>query len=203
MDCQMPVMDGYEATKVIRTQSKQSAIPVIALTANAMAGDRELCLSSGMDDYLSKPVSQQHLQETIEKWLPQRDLTASQDETNVTNNEGNFMNFDLDESALDAIRVLQRPGKPDILGKIVGMYLDKTPSLISDIETGIASNDAAKVKMAAHTLKSSSAYLGATTLADLCNKMEAKAANDDLADASAEPISQGFAAVSEQIKRIA
>ncbi|MEM7257830.1 MAG: response regulator, partial [Pseudomonadota bacterium] len=204
MDCQMPVMDGYEATKVIRTQSKQSHIPVIALTANAMAGDRELCLSSGMDDYLSKPVSQHHLQEAIDKWLSRRDddqYTGTDAETHKTGKR--TMNFDLDETALNAIKALQRPGKPDILGKIVGMYLDKTPSLISDIETGIAANDAAKVKMAAHTLKSSSAYLGATTLADLCNKLEAKAANDDLSDASVEPISQGFASVSEQIKRLA
>lgn len=113
------------------------------------------------------------------------------------------MNFEFDEKALDAIKALQRPGKPDILGKIVGMYLDKTPSLISDISDGIAQNDAARVKMAAHTLKSSSAYLGATTLADLCNQLETKAANDELAGASVETIEQGYAAISEQIRRFA
>ena len=113
------------------------------------------------------------------------------------------MNYEFDKSALDSIKALQRPGKPDILGKIINMYLEKTPSLISDIEDGIAANDAAKVKMAAHTLKSSSAYLGATTLADLCNKLEYKAANDDLVDAKVEPITQGFEAVSVQIRKFA
>ena len=85
------------------------------------------------------------------------------------------------------------------------MYLDKTPELIADIEGGIAENDAARVKMAAHTLKSSSAYLGATTLADQCNKLETKAANDDLADSNenVENINTGFKALSEQIKKFA
>jgi signal transduction histidine kinase/CheY-like chemotaxis protein/HPt (histidine-containing phosphotransfer) domain-containing protein len=204
MDCQMPVMDGYEATRVIRNKSKQSSIPVIALTANAMEGDRELCLSSGMDDYLSKPVSQKNLQKKIDKWLHSRKDNGQNNENEKQPAEVKLaMNLDLDESALDTIRQLQRPGKPDILGKIVNMYLDKTPTLIADIESGIAANDSSKVKMAAHTLKSSSAYLGATGLADLCNKLEAKAANDDLEDASADPILQGFEVVSEQIKRLA
>lgn len=115
------------------------------------------------------------------------------------------MNFIFDETAVDAIKALQRPGKPDILGKIVNMYLDKTPQLIADIEEGLNTHDAARVKMAAHSLKSSSAYLGGTTLADQCNKLEAKAANDDLADATEDlsVITMGFDALSEQIKRFA
>jgi len=115
------------------------------------------------------------------------------------------MNFDFDEKALDAIKALQRPGKPDILGKIINMYLDKTPELIADIEGGIAANDATRVKMAAHTLKSSSAYLGATTLAEQCNRLEAKAANEDLSDSSenVENINSGFQQLCEQIKKFA
>jgi len=197
-------MDGYEATRVIRTQSTQSNIPVIALTANAMAGDRELCLSSGMDDYLSKPVSQQNLRETIDRWLVTERRNDKHGENQTHTEEGiSAMNFDLDEKALDAIRQLGGPGKPDILAKLVDMYLDKSPSLIDDIKGGIAANDAAQVKMAAHTLKSSSAYLGATQLAELCNNLEAKAANDDLSDVSAEPILQGFEVVSDKIKQLA
>lgn len=207
MDCQMPVMDGFEATRTIRSESRQHDIPVVALTANAMEGDRELCIASGMDDYLSKPVNQSELQQAIEKWIHQKPKLAEYTNMSQTTSKEvlETMSFEFDESALDAIKALQRPGKPDILGRIVTMYLDKTPELIADIENGIAANDAARVKMAAHTLKSSSAYLGATTLADKCNKLEAKAANDDLTDGAEDVsvISQGFAAISEKIKRFA
>ena len=113
------------------------------------------------------------------------------------------MKFQLEQSALEAIRSLQRPGKPDILARLVNIYLDKTPVLIADIEAGVSANDAERVKLAAHTLKSSSAYLGATSLADQCNKLEEKAANDDLSTAGnhLKNISDGFAAVSDQIQK--
>jgi len=69
MDCQMPVMDGYEATAAIRRlDGAAAAIPIVAITANAMAGDRERCLEAGMDDYLSKPATSTQLESMIEKW---------------------------------------------------------------------------------------------------------------------------------------
>ena len=74
MDCQMPVMDGYEATKKIRLpQSKvlNSNIPIIAMTANSMQGDREKCLAVGMDDFIAKPVNPNKLQEALKRWLPE------------------------------------------------------------------------------------------------------------------------------------
>jgi len=113
------------------------------------------------------------------------------------------MNFQLDQSALEAIRSLQRPGRPDILSRLVNIYLDKTPVLIADIEAGVSANDADRVKLAAHTLKSSSAYLGATSLADQCNKLEQIAANNDLSTAGnyLKTISDGFEAVSDQIQK--
>lgn len=204
MDCQMPVMDGFEATRAIRQQSRLRHLPVIALTANAMEGDRELCLASGMDDYLSKPVNQNELLRTVNRWVPMPAHSVSNNSSIPVPTEINHtMNFDIDESALDSIKALQRPGKPDILAKIVNMYLTKTPELIAEIESGIAESDSARVKMAAHTLKSSSAYLGATNLADCCNKLEAKAANDELSgtESQIESITTGFNTVAAQIKK--
>ncbi len=113
------------------------------------------------------------------------------------------MNFQLEQSAIEGIRALQRPGRPDILARLVNLYLDNTPVLIADIRDGVSANDADRVKMAAHTLKSSSAYLGATSLADQCDKLEQKAANNDLSKAGSyiETITTGFEAVSDQIQK--
>ncbi|HKK71758.1 MAG TPA: response regulator, partial [Candidatus Krumholzibacteria bacterium] len=78
MDCQMPVMDGYEATRAIRALDDSiSRIPIIALTANAMDGDREKCLAAGMDDYLSKPAKADQLREMLQKWIPVRSAAGS------------------------------------------------------------------------------------------------------------------------------
>jgi len=69
MDCQMPEMDGFEATRIIRSDNAHVALPIIALTANAMEGDRERCLETGMNDYLSKPFSQEMLRNVLQRWL--------------------------------------------------------------------------------------------------------------------------------------
>ena len=83
MDCQMPVMDGFEATKRIRSSASIDAtIPIIAVTANAMSGDEQLCLDAGMNDYLSKPISLDQIRLVVQKWLP---ADAGRDETTGLN----------------------------------------------------------------------------------------------------------------------
>lgn len=111
------------------------------------------------------------------------------------------MNFEVDQSALDTIRALRSPGKPDILARMVSLYLAKTPDLLSEIEDGIAADDAPRVRKAAHTLKSSSAYLGATGMAAECRVLEELAVNGDLSvgHEHLKTIKTGFESVAEQI----
>ncbi|MSQ48072.1 MAG: response regulator [Deltaproteobacteria bacterium] len=197
MDCQMPEMDGFEATKAIRSQEAATTsttrprLPIIALTANAMTGDQELCLAAGMDDYLSKPFSQEQLRKVLSRWLPQtaqqgnaqkiipvsalrpsQGVEQRQSGAGAPGPEKTSVNGILDPHALDQIRTLQRPGKPNIIHRLVGSYLKDSVSLIETIRVAIAQNDPPTLHRAAHTLKSTSATVGAQSLAKLCQNLE-------------------------------
>lgn len=207
MDCQMPVMDGLSATREIRNYNVTT--PIVALTANATQDDKDLCLDAGMNDYLTKPIYQTDLSRVVQQWLSNTSSNPPEKnertDAEIEKTRENIMNIQIDDTALEAIRSLQRPGKPDILARIVNMYIEKSPELISAIEEGVAANDCDKVKMAAHTLKSSSAYVGASALAEVCGRVETRATNDQLADASDDikNISSGFTSVVTQIKQYA
>ena len=203
MDCQMPVMDGFNATRAIRDNNRD--IPIVALTANANEGDKKLCLEAGMNDYLTKPIHKTDLSRVVYQWVTTTEQNESGNPgiTDKHESSENEMKIHIDQTALDAIRALQRPGKPDILARIVNMYMEKSPELISAIKEGVASNDSDKVKMAAHTLKSSSAYVGASALAEVCNRIESKASNDDLGSTAEDIalVNDGFESVVSQIKQ--
>lgn len=270
MDCQMPTMDGYEATRRMKSVgSLNSPTPIVALTANAMDGDREKCLSAGMDDYVSKPVRTQVLSHMIGKWvgnsgadgsgphtqtpalsssggreddMSSDHLTRSQEilqaipdekterrqdeqepaaepipaqgmataesqpaaandthsapspapstddtqqlsseqleptaESGTDSQSGSGSAEDvviINPKAIDTIKGLQRPGKDDLLGKVVGVYFDKTPELIETMQQALRDDDLDAVAACAHSLKSSSAYLGADTLSARCRRIE-------------------------------
>lgn len=173
MDCQMPVMDGLEATRKIRRReqdNERAAIPVIALTANAMKGDRERCLAAGMDDFLSKPFTQGQLREVLTRHsLTTRAPGAATCEASSTDRLAAGV---LDEAALENIRALQRSGRPDVLQTVIGHYLASAPKLLVGLRQAVESGDAKALRMAAHSLKSSSRNLGALALATLCQELE-------------------------------
>lgn len=162
MDCQMPVMDGFDASLQIREQNILTRtgvpIPILALTANVMEGDKDRCLEVGMDSYIAKPFSSETLERAIRSLLPEEQAASS-----------------LDGQALARVREMQREGQPDILTKLIDLYLSTSPALIVDLESGMQSKNARMIEHSAHTLKSSSANLGALQFAELCAEVEVNA----------------------------
>jgi signal transduction histidine kinase/CheY-like chemotaxis protein/HPt (histidine-containing phosphotransfer) domain-containing protein len=196
MDCQMPKMDGYVATRTIREQEAAASagrIPIIALTANAMEGDRQRCLDAGMDAYLSKPFSLEQLYAILARWLPprqvsdaaQKPLDASQSSPSTTAQDDTSPRAaPIDVQALASLRALQREGRPDLVSKVIRMFLNHTPTLLDTLRDAVARNDASAIKNAAHSLKSSSGNVGAFTLSALCKEMEEIGRNNATAQAT-------------------
>jgi PAS domain S-box-containing protein len=195
MDCQMPELDGFEATRAIRAaENGKTRLPIIALTANAMEGDRERCIACGMDDYLAKPFSREQLAAMLERWLPAREGAGP-----AAASDGSVHPADaaaapgsaatdapaasmLDPTALDRIRALQRDGSPPLLRKVIGLYLSDSQGLLDTLRRAASTSDAHGLRQAAHTLKSSSASLGAMQLAEHCKALEAAARKGALED---------------------
>jgi signal transduction histidine kinase/CheY-like chemotaxis protein len=196
MDCQMPEMDGYEAARIIRKIELKAAQSnpgrkracIIALTANALMGDKEKCLAAGMDDYLAKPFTVHQIHTVMSRWLGVESETegnkssssSSDQELNtdspVSVDEQHFLSgLDLsviDKKMIDQITALQKPGKPSILEKVVDNYLESFSSHSENLSQAVSANDIDRMLSIAHSLKSSSATLGATSLADLFREVE-------------------------------
>ncbi len=184
MDCQMPEMDGFTATARIRQQERESAdhrhVPIIALTANAMEGDRSRCLAAGMDDYLAKPFTMAQLSEMLTQWLTVQTATQPTEPAappaagpdHSPSDQPPPAPAEIDKTAWDAILALQRPGRPDILAKVLTAYLNDSRTLVEEIRTAVQTQDAVALTKAAHRLKSSSAQLGALATAAHCKELE-------------------------------
>ena len=186
MDCQMPVMDGYEATRQIRLlESAVGRTPtaIVAMTANAMAGDREKCIAAGMDDYLAKPVSLEHLRECVSAWLAtaarlpqQADLQAYV----AAQQEQEKMSV-LDEGVLRELREIM---DDDYLG-LLRTYLRNAPQLVAQVRAAITQSDVEAMVLPVHSLKSSSANVGALQLSELARETERLARGGNLSEAEA------------------
>jgi two-component system sensor histidine kinase/response regulator len=203
MDCQMPELDGYEASRMIRKAEREKAAPdgssplrtpIIALTAHAMVGDRENCLAAGMDDYVSKPFTLDELRGKLEGRLsrrsraderkasaghkelagadPSKNRTELGQQAGMTMNQPSPQTASIDPKALDSIRALQREGSPDVVSKVINIYLKESPKFLQSLREAVPAGNGEAMKKAAHTLKSTSANVGAVELAKLCKEIE-------------------------------
>ncbi len=187
MDVQMPEMDGLEATRTIRQWelvTHQRRLPIIAMTAHAMKGDREQCLSSGMDDYVTKPVRAATLMETIHDVLQRMkggghmDDLAKADELEGKELAENCPEIDW-SIALDAVG-----GDHELLREVMSAFLAELPNLRDELRRAIETQDAASIRRLAHTLKGSMRTLGATETGAFAEEMETRGRNEELGGVS-------------------
>jgi len=173
----MPVMDGYAATRAIREWERSSSttrIPIIAMTANAMPGDRERCIAAGMDDYIAKPIKREILSSTLSKWLaPITDEESARVVKALTGTPVATATEQpqLDEHALEQLRELMQEDFADI----VETYLSDTPSQLAAMSIALSRGDNAMLSRGAHSLKSSSQSMGAHEVAEAAARLESAA----------------------------
>jgi CheY-like chemotaxis protein len=183
MDVQMPDMDGLEASRIIGKEWSPEQRPrIIAMTANAMQGDREECLAAGMDDYLTKPIQVTTLQEALERTgLRTRRRThplgapekSSEGTTRPAYEERQVeATPSLDPAVLAELRQLQAEGEPDIVQELAQAFQFETPPLLQALRHAVAEGRSEQLQQAAHNLKGSSHNLGARTLAALSAELE-------------------------------
>jgi two-component system sensor histidine kinase/response regulator len=189
MDCQMPVMDGFAATAEIRRHQQQQrgrarSLPIIAITANALQGDRESCLAAGMDDYLSKPFTQQALGQTISRWISLPRMAVPPDEASDAPPPAAPVPEQINRQALNNIRALSATNGNALLERVLQAYLEDTPTHLHTIRQAIANGNTSQMRKAAHSLKSSSANVGADALAQRCKELEQLGRNDTTAGAA-------------------
>ena len=215
MDCQMPELDGYAATRMIRTGGGRfQSTPIIAVTANAMEGDREKCLASGMSDYMSKPILAQTLATTLEKWIlpdaaagappvtsapaaaprktsePMREAEPQPQPLPMEASRDAAENDPPDDlgPAVDAAELetlrSMDAGAEGFLTKIIDLFLADSSERIAALKIAAAMRDGDALKRLAHALKGSCGHFGATRLAMLCRKLEQIGSQSPVGDAS-------------------
>ncbi len=185
IECRTPELDGCRTAGAIRSmesgnreRSAPGPVPIVAITASRIEGDRERFLLAGIDDALDKPYRMAELQEKLDSWLAIR----------PTEGDGSLPGRErlspvLDEEALNTLASLQPQGAKPFLTKLVSVYFESSLKQVKGILDAVADHDAAALQIAAHTLKSSSASLGAVNFGEMCRDLEMMARSGIIDDA--------------------
>jgi PAS domain S-box-containing protein len=207
MDCQMPVLDGYKATERIR--SKQTGIqsrdiPIIAMTANAMAGDREKCLDSGMNDYLSKPIDIAKVIDMLKEWLPNKNK-ADNKQISVEDNSAEAQGSSNSDLAIfDYDGMAKRlMNDPELMKNVAEVFCQDLIEQINELKVSIKNNDVAQAAAIMHQIKGASANVGGNVLSAIALEMElaGKAGNIKFIQENIGQLELEFTALKKVIKQ--
>lgn len=174
MDCHMPEMDGYQATRELRRREGAGRrTPVIAMTAAVLAENRGLCLAAGMDDFVAKPLDVEHLRETLRHWIP--DTSAPQASTTAPHPEAPTELGAVSPSRLEVLRGIGPADGWGVLPTVVRAFLDTSSRQLAELQAAADAADQETVRSVAHRLRGAAANLGADWLAAACASLEADA----------------------------
>jgi PAS domain S-box-containing protein len=179
MDCQMPVMDGFEATRKIRADSRFTTLPILAMTANAMSGDREMCLAAGMNDHIGKPIDVDQLFSTLNRWIkfsPNRQPLAGAEAANTGDAGTRTMlrEHDLpDIPCLDLPLAMRRMGdNAKLMRKLINRFVETQADAMTRIQTALDAGDMPTAMREAHSIKGLAGNIGATHLQTRASALE-------------------------------
>jgi two-component system, sensor histidine kinase and response regulator len=198
LDVQMPVMDGFEAAAAIKADQPVGRPPIIAMTANAMKGDRERCLAAGMDEYVSKPIRLADLARALSSVLPPsiqtRDLVAAVADSSASLSENTDEASAVDTSALAGLRALRRPGQADPVPRLVDLFIRETDARMALLRNAVARRDLRETERLAHAQKGSSGTMGADEMRSIAQRLEltAAAGHVDAIDGLTEQLEAAF-----------
>lgn len=200
MDCQMPGMDGFAATRAVRALGTERAqIPIIAMTANALSEDRTACLAAGMDDYLAKPTRSEDLQKALARWIlvdpAQRSGTSARTPIKAVSV--------IDRSVMDGL-VSDLGGDRSVLVEFIQIFLGELPGRLAAVHAELAGDDRLALRERAHALRSPSRALGLAQLDGVCDAIERSALNGNIAGARshAAELDDAAAATAQALERI-
>ena len=222
MDCEMPVMDGFTATKQLREKEKLMQLPitpVIALTAHAIDGVRERCIASGMNDFLTKPFSYAEITGKVAEWVePGTESARGHQDDSVSKHSAIIIeDFDqqqhqepgeqadasvLEPQALNQLRARQKYRNKNLVKRVVGIYLEQTPKLLKELAAAGQQADMEALSHIAHTIKSSSMTVGATALAETCKEIEVLCNKGRVGQEVIRKPGQMYFAVEQQLREV-